>query len=195
VAGRCPGLEVRRGIAVAGLVTGPAARDGVPHVAGVRLGTGEEVAADLVVDMTGRRSGCCRPRCCATRSPGPAWRNPWQFACSFHHATAETIEPWYRDTLAGDRHRLAEIDALIGGGQYRPDDPGWQAGQALANAAFKDPECLRGYVAIAMLQARAADVITRPGLPAKITTLGTGWRDEPIPAPSRAELLSTMAGD
>jgi hypothetical protein len=33
------------------------------------------------------------------------------------------------------------------------------------------------------------------GLPAKITTLGTGWRDEPIPAPSRAELLTTMAGD
>ena len=78
---------------------------------------------------------------------------------------------------------------------YRPGDPGWEAGQALANAAFKDPECLRGFVAIAMLQSRAADVIARPGLPGKITALGAGWRDEPIPAPSRAELLSTVAGD
>jgi hypothetical protein len=43
-------LQIRRGAAVAGLVTGPSAHDGVPHVAGVRLGTGEEVAADLVVD-------------------------------------------------------------------------------------------------------------------------------------------------
>jgi hypothetical protein len=51
---------------------------------------------------------------------GTGLEDPWQFACSFHHAAAETIEPWYRDTLAGDRHRLAEIDALIGGGQYRP---------------------------------------------------------------------------
>ena len=55
VASRTPRLEIRRGAAVTGLVTGPSAHDGVPHVAGVRLGTGEELAADLVVDMTGRR--------------------------------------------------------------------------------------------------------------------------------------------
>ena len=62
--------------------------------------------------------------------------DPWQFACSFHRATAEKIEPWYRDTLAGDRHRLAEIDALIRQGA---GDPGWEIGQALASAAFEDP--------------------------------------------------------
>ena len=56
VAVRAPGLEIRRGTPVGGLVPGPSAHDGVPHVAGVRLGTGEELAADLVVDMTGRRS-------------------------------------------------------------------------------------------------------------------------------------------
>jgi flavin-dependent dehydrogenase len=272
VAGRAPGLEIRRGSAVAGLVTGPSARDGVPHVAGVRLGTGEEIAADLVVEITGRRSALprwlaeigARPPCdelddCgfvyygrhvrsadgstppalggylthlgtipaltlpadngtwsvtlvtsardkALRDPaaweravrslplvahwldgqpiddrvmamagiedrhrnlmpggtpaatgvvaaGDAWAcsnptvgrgasigmlqgvllrdtiagtglaDPWEFACSFHHATAEKVEPRYRDTLAGDRHRLAEIDALIGGSQYRPGDP------------------------------------------------------------------------
>ena len=56
VAGRAPRLEIRRGAPVAGLVTGPAAHDGVPHITGVRLASGEELAADLVVDMTGRRS-------------------------------------------------------------------------------------------------------------------------------------------
>ena len=56
VAGRAPHLEIRRGTAVAGLITGPSAGGDVPHVAGVRLGTGEEITADLVVDMTGRRS-------------------------------------------------------------------------------------------------------------------------------------------
>lgn len=62
-----PGLEIRRGTAVNGLVfaaeegsrsTGPG---GVPHVSGVRTDSGESLAADLVVDATGRRS------------PLPAW--------------------------------------------------------------------------------------------------------------------------
>jgi flavin-dependent dehydrogenase len=347
VAGRAPRLQVRRGAAAAGLVAGPAAAGGVPHVAGVRLDTGEEIAADLVVDMTGRRSPLPRwlaeigarpprdevddcgfiyygrhfrsadgsippalggllthlgsvssltlpadngtwsvtlvisardkalhvlhdpviwqktvrslplvahwldgqpiddrvmvmariedrhrslmidgaPVATGVVAVGDAWAcsnptvgrgasigmlhavllrdtiaaagldDPLGFACSFHRATAERIEPWYRDTLAGDRHRLAEIDALIGGGQYRPDDPGWEAGQALGNAAFKDPDCLRGFVSIAMLLARAGEVVARPGLPGKIIDLGGRWRDERLPAPGRAELLSIVTGD
>ncbi len=119
--------------------------------------------------------------------------DPWQLACSFHHATAEMVEPWYRDTLAADRHRLAEIDALIGGGEYRPRDPAWEMGQALANAAFKDPDCLRGFVSTVMLLSRAAEVAARPGLFDKIMSLGAGWRGEPFPAPSRPELLSIVA--
>jgi flavin-dependent dehydrogenase len=347
VADRTPHLEIRRGAAVAELVTGPSAHDGVPHVTGVRLGTGEEIAADLVVDMTGRRSPLPRwleavgsrppddelddcgfiyygrhfrsanggippalggflmhlgtisaltlpadngtwsvtlvtsakdkalrrlsdaviwektvrslplvahwldgqpiddrvtamagiedrhrnlmidgvPVVTGVVAAGDAWacsnptvgkgasigmlqaallrdtiaaaglEDPWEFACSFHHATAEIIEPWYRDTLAGDRHRLAEIDALVSGGEYRPRDPGWEIGQALANAAFKDPDCLRGFVSEAMVLSRAADVVARPGLLDKVIALGSGWRDEPVPAPSRAELLSVVAGD
>ncbi len=50
------GCEVRRGVAVAALRTGRDAADGVPHVVGVRTDAGEDVAADLVVDATGRRS-------------------------------------------------------------------------------------------------------------------------------------------
>jgi flavin-dependent dehydrogenase len=346
VAGQAPHLKIRRGTAVAGLTTGPSAHGGVPHAAGVRLGTGEEITADLVVDMTGRRSSLrgwlaaieARPphdelddcgfiyygrhfrsadggippalggllmhlgtisaltlpadngtwsvtlvtsakdkalrvlhdpvvweravrslplvahwldgqpiddrvmamagiedrhrNLMAGGAPvatgvvavGDAWAcsnptvgrgasigmlqaavlrdtiagtgldDPWQFACSFHHATAEIVEPWYRDTLAADRHRLAEIDALIGGGEYRPGDPGWEIGQAFANAAYKDPDCLRGFLSVAMVLSRAADVTARPGLLDKVIALGAGWRDEPIPAPSRAELLSIVAG-
>ncbi len=55
-AAKHPGLTVRRGDAVTGLLTGSATRRGVLHVRGARTATGEELAADLVVDMTGRRS-------------------------------------------------------------------------------------------------------------------------------------------
>jgi 2-polyprenyl-6-methoxyphenol hydroxylase-like FAD-dependent oxidoreductase len=50
------GIEVRRGAAVTGLIAGAAARPGVPHVTGLRTRAGESIRADLVVDMTGRRS-------------------------------------------------------------------------------------------------------------------------------------------
>ena len=339
-------MEIRRGAAVAGLVTGPSAHSGVPHVAGVRLDTDEVIDADLVVDMTGRRSplprwleaiGASPPRdelddCGfiyygrhfrsadggippalggflmhlgaisaltlpadngtwsvtlvtsakdkalrvlrdapiwekAVRSlplvahwldgepiddrvialagiedrdrnlmvdgipvvtgvvaAGDAWAcsnpsvgrgasigmlqavvlrdtiaatgldDPWAFACSFHDSTAEVVEPWYRDTLAADRHRLAEIDALVAGTEYRPRDPAWEVSQAFGAAAFKDPDCLRGFISAAMVLSREKDVMARPGLLDKVTALGAGWRDEPVPAPSRDELLSIVAG-
>jgi 2-polyprenyl-6-methoxyphenol hydroxylase-like FAD-dependent oxidoreductase len=49
-----PGLELRRGVSVREPVV--RARDGTPHVTGVRIDSGEELGADLVVDAMGRRS-------------------------------------------------------------------------------------------------------------------------------------------
>ena len=49
-------LDIRRGVHVTELVTGPAAVTGVPNVTGVRTSDGEELAADLVIDAMGRRS-------------------------------------------------------------------------------------------------------------------------------------------
>jgi 2-polyprenyl-6-methoxyphenol hydroxylase-like FAD-dependent oxidoreductase len=59
-AGAHPGIIVRRGVVVAGLLTKRPGRPGVPHVCGVRTESGEELRADLVVDMTGRRSPLSR---------------------------------------------------------------------------------------------------------------------------------------
>jgi 2-polyprenyl-6-methoxyphenol hydroxylase-like FAD-dependent oxidoreductase len=50
-------LDIRRGVSVTELVTGPAAAKGVPNVTGVRTSDGAELAADLVIDAMGRRSG------------------------------------------------------------------------------------------------------------------------------------------
>jgi 2-polyprenyl-6-methoxyphenol hydroxylase-like FAD-dependent oxidoreductase len=51
-----PRVTVRRGVQAAGLLTGPSAAGGIPHVAGVHSVAGEELHADLVVDAMGRRS-------------------------------------------------------------------------------------------------------------------------------------------
>jgi 2-polyprenyl-6-methoxyphenol hydroxylase-like FAD-dependent oxidoreductase len=60
VAANTPGLTVRRGEAVGSLLTGPMTQPGVPQVVGVRTESGEEIRADLVVDMSGRRSALPR---------------------------------------------------------------------------------------------------------------------------------------
>jgi 2-polyprenyl-6-methoxyphenol hydroxylase-like FAD-dependent oxidoreductase len=49
-----PRVEVRRGVGVRELTT--RRLDGLTHVTGVRTDAGDEIAADLVVDATGRRS-------------------------------------------------------------------------------------------------------------------------------------------
>src|SRR5579862_1216210 len=56
VAAEQPGVVIRRGVRATGLVAGPPAIPGVPHVAGVRTSAGEELRGDLVVDAMGRRS-------------------------------------------------------------------------------------------------------------------------------------------
>jgi 2-polyprenyl-6-methoxyphenol hydroxylase-like FAD-dependent oxidoreductase len=49
-------LDIRRGVTVTELLTGPSAAAGIPQVTGVRTSGGAELAADLVIDAMGRRS-------------------------------------------------------------------------------------------------------------------------------------------
>lgn len=115
------------------------------------------------------------------------------FATRWDEITAEVVEPFYRDTLAFDRHRLAEIDAQIAGIPYETNDPGWLLGQALARASGKDPDLLRAFADIASLHERGVDVMARPGIADKAIALG-GHDDAPPPGPSRQELLAIVNG-
>ncbi len=344
-AAAAPGVEIRRGTAVTGLVSGVSARPGVPHVTGVRTRDGESIQADLVVDMSGRRSslpgwlseigardpaeeledsgflyygrhfrstdGSVPPAfggnildwgtitsltlpadngtwsiALVTSSKDTALRslretNSWEavvrglplvahwldgtpiedgvqvmahledrhrgfvadgrpvatgvvavadsWACSnpangrgasigmlhavtlrdqlrtaglddpaafaeaFHAATARSVEPWYRATLATDRHRLAEIESGMRGGTYDPQDSEYELGKALRAAAGQDPDCLRAYLDIWLVLRPPGEVFARPGLRDKTLQLGSGWRDvEPL-GPDREQLLALAA--
>jgi 2-polyprenyl-6-methoxyphenol hydroxylase-like FAD-dependent oxidoreductase len=71
VAEDAPGVTVRRGVALAGLLWGAEASPDVPHVRGIRTETGEEIAADLVIDAMGRRSPLRRWLADDGLDPGP----------------------------------------------------------------------------------------------------------------------------
>jgi len=337
-----PGVEIRRGTAVAGLTTGASAIAGVPHVIGVRTKAGESIPADLVVDMSGRRSalpgwlteiGARPPReeledsgfvyygrhfqsadgslppfigppqipwgtltsltlpadngtwsvVLVTSSKDTALRplreadrwdaavrglplvahwldgtpiddgvqvmarledryrgftvdgvpvatgvvavadswacsnpangrgasigmlhaltlrdqlrmvgldEPAAFAGAFCEATAETVEPWYRATLATDRHRLGEIEAGVRGAVYDSPDPAYELEKALNVASQRDPDCVRALFDIGFVLRPPHEVFARPGLRDKVLELGSGWRAEESFGPSREQLLS-----
>ena len=340
-----PGVEVRRGTAVAGLVSGASAQTGVPHVTGVLTRSGERIPADLVVDMSGRRSalpdwlqdiGARRPAeeledsgflyfgrhfrsadgsvppllgspqlhwgtvssltlpadngtwavvvvtgskdtvmrslreaerwesvvrglplvahwldgtpiddgvqvmarledrfrgfvvdgapvatgvvpvadswSCSNPANGRGTSigmlhaltlrdqlravgldDPAAFAAAFHAATADTVEPWYRATLATDRHRLGEIEAGLRGVGYDATDSAYQMEKALAVAFLKDPECVRAYLDIVFVLRPPPEVFARPGLRDKILQLGSGWREAEPFGPTREQLLALVS--
>ncbi len=69
-----------------------------------------------------------------------------------------------RDTIAFDRHRLAEIDAQIAGRLYETDDPGWLLGQGMMRGAATDPELLRAGAMISGVLARGVEVLAAPAI-------------------------------
>jgi 2-polyprenyl-6-methoxyphenol hydroxylase-like FAD-dependent oxidoreductase len=111
------------------------------------------------------------------------------FARKWEVVTQSELGPWVSDTLAFDRHRLAEMDAQIAGVPYETDDPGWKLGSALRAGAASHPDLLRAALSVAGVLARGVDVVSWPGLLDKVLALG---EPEPPPGPSREELLAIV---
>jgi 2-polyprenyl-6-methoxyphenol hydroxylase-like FAD-dependent oxidoreductase len=121
----------------------------------------------------------------------PPGGDPVALARAFDAATRETVAPYVRDTLAFDRHRLAEIDAVIAGLAYETDDTGWHRIEALRIGAMQDPLLLRAYCAVRLVLARVDEVWDEPGVAERAARL----RDpEPAPGPDREELVAIVAG-
>jgi 2-polyprenyl-6-methoxyphenol hydroxylase-like FAD-dependent oxidoreductase len=116
--------------------------------------------------------------------------SPSELTAAWDDVTRSTVSPWYEATVAGDRHRLAEITALLAGDTYAPEDPGFEFAKALGFAAAQDPDCLRALLRIAGVQELPAEALAADGVFEKVIGLGTGWRDEPPVGPTREELVS-----
>jgi 2-polyprenyl-6-methoxyphenol hydroxylase-like FAD-dependent oxidoreductase len=120
--------------------------------------------------------------------------DPAAFAEAFYAATAETVEPWYRTTLATDRHRLGEIEAGIAGVGYDPQDSDYQLEKALDTALGRDPQCTRANFDIRFVLRPPAEVFAQPGLRDKTLEVGSGWREAQPSGPSREQLLALVSG-
>jgi hypothetical protein len=103
----------------------------------------------------------------------------------------QSVEPWYRGTLAFDQGRLAQIHAEMEGKPFEPE-PEYEMTMALMAATGKDPDMLRTFLDIAGVIKPPAEVFAAPGVFEKVIELGSGWRDEKLPGLNREELLAVV---
>jgi flavin-dependent dehydrogenase len=116
-----------------------------------------------------------------------------RFVQRFDEVTRNEVEPWYRRTVAFDRHRLAEIEADIAGHQYETDDPAWQIAKAWGVASGVDSEVYRSFVPVLALLSTPEDELATPGLLERIIAASAGLPQYPDPGPDRAALLQAIA--
>lgn len=110
-------------------------------------------------------------------------------ALAFHETCEERVTPFVEDTLEFDRNRLDMIEAAMNETDYVNDDPAYLLGEGLANGASRHPDLLRGFLEVAMLLSRGADVLSRPGMAELAIEHGTA--ENPL-APTRAEMLQLL---
>jgi hypothetical protein len=121
--------------------------------------------------------------------------DPVGWCSDWSEVTANTVEPWYRETLHFDRHRLAEAQAAARGeDDYEDNDEAWATVRALEFAAGRDPQLLRSIVTIAGLLGRRDEVLAGPGIREKALALGAGWREAGWLGPSRDEVVKLAGG-
>jgi hypothetical protein len=118
--------------------------------------------------------------------------DPIGFVLAWDEATAATVTPWYRETLWGDRHRLAELDAAIEGRPYSPEDPQYELVRALGAMGMMSPDHLRAGIRNGMLIKTLDETFDDIGRDT-ILEKGGAWRDFPVMGPSRQDLLKLLS--
>jgi len=121
--------------------------------------------------------------------------DPARLVDAFDEATERELTPWYRATVAFDRARLAEIDAIRKGGEPpapAPDDLAGQVRAALPLAMSRDAEVFRAGMEISSCLALPQEVFARPGLARRVLE-AAGGEVARLPAPTRAQVLELVA--
>jgi 2-polyprenyl-6-methoxyphenol hydroxylase-like FAD-dependent oxidoreductase len=119
--------------------------------------------------------------------------DPLEFALAWDEATEATLTPWYRETVAEDRHRLGEIEALRGGLEPpQPSDPSQALRGALLVAMMHDPGLFRSFLESRSCLTPLSETFAQEGVPERILELAARHERLQIPGPDREELLALL---
>ncbi len=115
---------------------------------------------------------------------GPSFGRAWQ------EATDAELGPFYETSVAADRARLAEIDAIRAGRAAAPDGIPARVRAALPAAMSRDADLYRAGMEISNCLAAPSEVLARPGLAQRVLEVA----GEPaVTGPSRDEVLRLVA--
>ncbi len=120
--------------------------------------------------------------------------DPQKFAAAWDEATETELTPWYRATVAVDRARRAEMEALREGRERpRADSPAAALGAALVRAMPHDAEIFRAFTEIGGCLTLPSAVFARPGFADRVQEVAGRHPFAPPPGPTRDELLRLIA--
>ena len=106
----------------------------------------------------------------------------------FDAATEADVTPFYRNQIAADRARIAEMDALRRGAEPPAPNPMMTT---LAASMLHDPDVFRGVIETITCLALPQEVFARPGFMDKVGAFA-GESALALPGPDRAELLELV---
>jgi 2-polyprenyl-6-methoxyphenol hydroxylase-like FAD-dependent oxidoreductase len=120
--------------------------------------------------------------------------DPVGFAEAWDDATEREVAPWYRDTVAVDRARIAELEAARHGLEP-PGPPTFETGltAALYRVMPFDLELLRAGLEINGCLTLPEEIFARPRMVDRVVELAEANPRQPPPGPSREELLRLVA--
>jgi 2-polyprenyl-6-methoxyphenol hydroxylase-like FAD-dependent oxidoreductase len=118
--------------------------------------------------------------------------DPLELAEAWDAVTEAQMTPWYWETVAEDRGRLREIEALRDGVQPQRDE---SAGviDALLAAMLHDADVFRAFLESRCCLTRLGESLAREGMTDRIFALAAEHERFPLPGPSREELLALLA--
>jgi len=120
--------------------------------------------------------------------------DPLEFAQAWDATTEAKLTPWYRETVAEDRTRLSEIEALRDGLQPpQPSDPTQGLRGALLTAMLHDPDLFRSFLESRGCFTPLSETFAQDGVSERILELAAEHERLSIPGPDREELLALLA--
>jgi 2-polyprenyl-6-methoxyphenol hydroxylase-like FAD-dependent oxidoreductase len=120
--------------------------------------------------------------------------DPRGFAEAWDEVTERELTPWYRATIAVDRARRAEVEALREGREPpRPPDEVAMLTRTLPSAMGRDADVFRAGMAIVGCLEHPSVVLARSGFAERIARLASADGAGPPSGPTREELLALLA--
>ncbi len=119
--------------------------------------------------------------------------DPMEFAQAWDDATEARLTPWYRETVAEDRSRLGEIEALREGLEPPESiDPSQALRRSLLTAMLHDPDLFRAFLESRSCLTPLSETFAQDGMPERILELAGQHERLQIPGPDREELVRLL---